>query len=211
MASPAIVPRRVFASPAFKAARGEEGIESVESATPAGAFFAALAVFNAETRLDMGRLAEQIGVAKATLYRWTCSREQLLGDVLRYLSERALARADEQAGDRRGQERVLEVFRVFVSGVASSGPLRYLVRNETRLALRILTARGGPVQSTVVAWLGELLRSEQKRGTLELRAPAPTLAYAITRVTEGFVYNDLAGDIDPDIDSAMAIVTVLTD
>ena len=35
----------------------------------------------------MGRLASELGIAKATLYRWTGSREQLIGEVLSYLYE----------------------------------------------------------------------------------------------------------------------------
>lgn len=35
----------------------------------------------------MGRLANEPGTAKATLYRWTGPREQLLADVLTLLEE----------------------------------------------------------------------------------------------------------------------------
>jgi hypothetical protein len=48
-----------------------------------------------------------------------------------------------------------------------------------------------------------------RRGSLTLRAPAPDLAYAMLKVTEGFIYSDPVAEIEPDIDAASGIVRLL--
>ena len=54
-----------------------------------------------------------------------------------------------------------------------------------------------------------LLEEEQHRGLLTLRAPAADLAYAMLKVTEGFIYADPVAEIEPDIDAASGIVRLL--
>lgn len=177
--------------------------------TPADAFRAAVKAFEDGRRLDMGRLASQLGIAKATLYRWTGPREQLIGEVLSYLSERGWRQALAAATELEGAERVLTVARHFLDTVVAFEPLRRFVENETPLAFRVLTVRGGAVEGTVSRQIAEMLEEERKRGTLTLRAPAVDLAYAATKVSEGFLYSDPLANIDPDIDAAMGIIRLL--
>jgi hypothetical protein len=70
---------------------------------------------------------------------------------------------------------------------------------------------GGLVQSTVVERLAELLDEEAANGSIALRAPAGDLAYAMTRIIEGFIYNDAITDSGPDVDNAVRIVCLLVD
>ena len=49
--------------------------------TPAAAFARARELFRSGSKLDMGALAAELGIARATLYRWTGDRDKLLGDV----------------------------------------------------------------------------------------------------------------------------------
>jgi AcrR family transcriptional regulator len=201
--------RRAEPSPALAAVRRQDAGDSVARPTPADAFRAAVATVTAPRRLDMGRLAAELGVSKATLYRWTGTREQLLAEVVRYQAETVLDRADRATADRRGVERIVEILRAFVTATAASPTIRFLVRNEPHVAMRILTQRGGLVQVAMLDRLVAVLEAEQRRGALTLRAPAPTLAYAMIRVTEGFVYREAGDDIDPDVEDAVAIVRLL--
>jgi hypothetical protein len=77
----------------------------------------------------------------------------------------------------------------------------------TRKRLRL-----GELQVGIRA-LSELRRQRGQRlllrGSLTLRAPTATLAYAITKATEGFIYSDPVAKIDPDIDAAMSIIRLL--
>jgi AcrR family transcriptional regulator len=179
--------------------------------TPADAFRAAVKAFEDGPRLDMGRLASQLGIAKATLYRWTGSREQLIGEVLSFLSEQGWTQARAATDELEGVERVLAVARHFLDTVVAFDPLRRFVENETPLAFRVLTMRTGAVEGTVIRQIAEVLEEERQKGSLTLRAPAVDLAYASTKVSEGFIYSDPVADINPDIDAALGIIRLLYD
>src|ERR1700691_703680 len=50
--------------------------------TAAAACARARELFARGERIDMARLADDLGVARTTLYRWTGDRDQLISDVL---------------------------------------------------------------------------------------------------------------------------------
>lgn len=196
-------------SRAYRELRGEE--EGRVRAVPAAAFRAALRMFIDGPRLDMGKLAEQLEISKATLYRWTGPREQLLSEILYYLGEQALEIGRDAAAGRDGQARIEALVRGYVEAIVEFEPLRRFVRSETPLAFRILTTRGGLVQSAAAAGIAAVVEEEAAKGTIDLRAPTADLAYAMIRIIEGFIYNDAMADIDTDIESAVRIVCLLTD
>lgn len=190
--------------------REEDGLGEVR-VVPAEAFRAALRTFIKEPRLDMGELAAELGISKATLYRWTGSREQLLSEVLNHLGEQAVSIGLEASAGLKGPARVEAFCRAFVGAIVNFEPLRRFVRKETPLAFRILTTRGGLVQTTVARRIAEVLEQESAAGSLTLRAPSPDLAYAMTRIIEGFIYNDAMADMDTDVETAVRIVCLLVD
>jgi AcrR family transcriptional regulator len=178
--------------------------------TPADAFQAAVDAFQRGPRLDMVRLAGELGVSKATLYRWTGSREQLIGEVLAYLAAGAYSEARAAAADTPdGTEYWVAVTRHFMSAIVAFEPLRRFVREETPLAFRVLTMRGSVVQATVVRRTAQMLEEAQRRGAPALRAPAPDLAYAMTKVGEGFIYSDPVANVEPDVEAAIGIMRLL--
>ena len=201
-------PQAVQRSRAYLATREEDAGRAPRAATPATAFRAALRMFVREPRLDMGRLAAELGIAKATLYRWTGGREQLIAEVLAYFSEDGFDQALEQTKHLHGAPRVITCIRQYMQTIVSFAPLRRFLQNETPLALRILTTRGGAPQTSAVRRIADVLETEQQNG-LQLRAPVDLLAYAITRIAEGFIYNEALADIDPDVDAAIEIIRLL--
>ena len=180
--------------------------------TPADAFQAAVSAFQRGQRLDMVRLAGELGVSKATLYRWTGSREQLIGEVLAYLAAGAYNQARAATDDKRdGTEYWVGVTRHFMSAIVAFEPLRRFVREETPLAFRVLTMRGSIVQATVVRVTAQMLEEAQRRGAPALRAPAADLAYAMTKVGEGFIYSEPVANVKPDVEAAIGIMRLLLD
>jgi AcrR family transcriptional regulator len=157
----------------------------------------------------MRALAAELGVSRATLYRWTGPREQLISDVVSSLSDDVFAKAKRDTAHLSGAERLLAVFRLHVQALVSAPALQAFLRNATHAALRILTARGGSVQPRTVARLAELYREEQAAGTFHPRADPDVLAYAVVRITEGFVYNDAIVAVEPAVEQAGAIVALL--
>jgi AcrR family transcriptional regulator len=193
---------------ALRDARGG-GPDLKSRATPAAAFRAARRTFLRCERLDMRALALELGISRATLYRWTGDRDQLLSDVLWSLSDDVFEQAKQATAHLRGTERLLGVFRHHVQALIDARPLHVFLRHETHAALRILTARDGLVQPRTVQRLAELYRAEQEAGSFYPPVDVETLAYAVVRVTEGFIYNDAVAAVEPELERAAAIVSLL--
>jgi len=203
-----IVEPPVEGSVALRAAR-DRGELTQTRTTPAAAFRAARRMYLQGRRLDMQALAAELGISRATLYRWTGYREQLLADVLWSLSDDIFERAKADHPEHTGVERLLAIFRQHVGALVQAEPLRIFLKQETHAALRILTSRDGGVQPRTVWKLAELYREEQEAGAFAPRVDPESLAYAVVRVTEGFIYNDALLAVEPEVERAAAIVALL--
>jgi AcrR family transcriptional regulator len=181
------------------------GIEPPEEIPPE-IFESALSTFLAQRRLDMRALAGELGIGRATLYRKVGTRDRLLGEVIWYLTRRALARAAQAARRRHGAERVVATVEAFMTFVHAQPALRRLLEAEPEAALRILTSKEGPVQQGVVDALERLLSDEEAAGRLHLTIDRPTLAFIIVRIGESFLYADVIADLEPDVPSAVEMV-----
>src|ERR1700722_20138100 len=67
------------------------------------AFRVARRWFQAGRRIEMQELAAELGVNRATLFRWVGSRDDLLGEILWSLAEPTLTAALETAGGSGAQ------------------------------------------------------------------------------------------------------------
>lgn len=65
------------------------------------------------------------------------------------------------------------------------------------------------MQPRTVAALTELYREEAIYGAFRPHADLASLAYAVVRVTEGFIYNDAIAAVEPAVDRAVSIVSLL--
>lgn len=173
---------------------------------PPEIFEAAVRTFVEQRRLDMRALAAELGMGRATLYRKVGNRDRLLGEVIWFLTRRALLRAIEQAGDRTGPDRVVTVADAFMSFVSEQPDLRRFLEAEPEAALRILTSKEGPVQQGILDAQERLLAQEEERGALKLSIDRSTLAYVIVRVGESFLYADVIADNEPDVRAAVEVV-----
>ena len=90
---------------------------------------------------------------------------------------------------RRGPSALLECFDRFNREVSETRALGVLLAQEQERALRILISSAGPVQPRMVALIEKLLTDEIEAGAFAPASP-PTLAYAIVRLAESFIYND---------------------
>jgi AcrR family transcriptional regulator len=202
-------PSSLAGSLALREARAVAPELTRSSSTPAAAFHAARRMFLQGRRLDMQALAAELQVSRATLYRWTGHREQLLADVLWSLSDDIFERARADHPEHSGTGRLLAIFRQHAGELVRARPLHVFLQQETHAALRILTSRDGGVQARTVWKLAQLYQEEQRAGGFEPRADVASLAYAVVRVTEGFIYNDAIVAIEPQVERAAAIVALL--
>jgi len=158
---------------------------------------AARAQFVAGRRVDVTIIARDLRLGRATIYRWFGSRDRLLADVVATELETLVSRARDEV-DEHGAAGLLEVFDRVNRRIAGSEALRRFVERERAAALRLLTASDGGVQSRSVAAVAELIAAEAAAGRYEPPADPQTLAYAIVRLAEAFLYNDAAFGIRGD-------------
>jgi AcrR family transcriptional regulator len=158
--------------------------------TPPDVLRAARRRFLRGERVDMNELAQELGIGRATLYRWVGSRDQLLGEVLWSLAELGLAQARAEAKGR-GAAWVLAVYTRFGDRIVELEPLRRFVRAEPECALRVMTSKASPLQRRVVDTFRDILVEAQQRKGLRLRFDPETLAFVMVRVAESFLWTDL--------------------
>ncbi|HTU96861.1 MAG TPA: QsdR family transcriptional regulator [Solirubrobacteraceae bacterium] len=158
---------------------------------------AARAQFMAGDRVDLTIVARDLGLGRATIYRWFGSRERLLAEVIADESE-VLIRRHRRDVRRRGVQGLLAVFDRINRSLARSMPLRRFVEQEGASALRLLTSSDGAVQCRSVTLITEMIEAEVAAGRFDPPADPATLAYAIVRLCEAFLYNDAAFGIRGD-------------
>jgi len=176
--------------------------------TPADALQAARRRFLRGERVDMNDLAQELGIGRATLYRWVGSRDRLLGEVLWSLAELGLAQSRAEATGR-GAAWVLAVYRRFGDLIVGLEPLRHFVKSEPECALRVMTSKASPLQRRVVDTFRDVLVEAQKTRGLKLRLDPETLAFAMVRIAESFLWTDLITGGTPDLAKAQEVTEVL--
>jgi AcrR family transcriptional regulator len=176
---------------------------------PREIFDAALRIILECSRLDMRSLAAQLHIGRATLYRKVGSRDQLLGEVLWFLTRLEIAGALAEVGELAGSGRIVALVDAFMRRVHGRPPLRRLLDAEPEIALRILTSKHGPVQRGTIDVVRRLLDEEEARGELRLTIDADTLAYVIVRIGETFLYADVIAGHAVEIDQATEVITRL--
>jgi AcrR family transcriptional regulator len=165
-------------------------------------------------RVDVQAIAAELGLGRATIYRWFGSRERLIGEVLNRaydgLVEAACARAKGLGGPR-----LLDIFDRLNRSLADAPALRQFVEQEREVALRIITSTGGIAQPHNVARIVALIEDEVRAGNYEPPVDPGTLGYAIVRLAEAFLFNDasMRSDVDRlrEVEAAILGVSVRSD
>jgi AcrR family transcriptional regulator len=155
--------------------------------------------FLAGRRIELRALADRLGLSRTTLYRWFGTREELIGEVLAARIETIL-RAARRRARGSGARALLATFDAVNREIASSAPLRAYLAQEGRSALRVLTGSDGIVQPRVVAAVRALIEDEVGAGDFRPPTSAGTLAYAVVRLAEAFLYNDATPAVSGDVD-----------
>jgi hypothetical protein len=91
-----------------------------------------------------------------------------------------------------GVDGLLETFDRINRALSRAPAVRKFVDQERLSALRLLTSSSGQVQPRAVACVTAMIEDEVDAGSYEPTADPETLAYAIVRLAEAFLYNDAA-------------------
>jgi AcrR family transcriptional regulator len=178
-------------------------------AIPAPIFAAALDTFLAGQRLDMRSLARRTGVARATLYRRVGNREQLLDQVLWWRARRLLAAQVRASAHLTGTDRLTAVIGGVLRAIGADRPVRMFLESEPETALRVLTGSRSTVHQGMAAALENLIDLERGHGAFDASLDTPTLAFAIIRVADGFLYSGVIADRAPGIGRAVIVIEAL--
>jgi AcrR family transcriptional regulator len=142
-------------------------------------------------RVDLTIVARDLGLGRATIYRWFGSRERVLGEVIAQELDELITRKRREVR-RRGVHGLLEVFDRVNRSLSHSSALRTFLEQERDSAMRLLTSSEGVVLPRAVSRIADLITAEVAAGRYESPAEPATLAYAITRLAEAYLYNDAA-------------------
>jgi AcrR family transcriptional regulator len=159
-------------------------------------------------RIDVQGIAGELGLGRATIYRWFGSREGLIGHVLVQAAE-PLLDAARAAARGSGGPALLDTFDRFNRGLAEAVSLRQFVEQERDTALRIITSGGGVVQPRIVARITEVIEAEVRTGAYDPPVEPSTLGYAIVRLAEAFLFNDAAAGMRGDVDRLREVEAAL--
>jgi AcrR family transcriptional regulator len=176
---------------------------------PAEIFAAAVAAYESGQRLDMQSLARRLGVGRATLYRRAGNREQLLDEVIWWRARHLLVGQVHATAAMTGVARIAAVIGGVLRAAERDRPLHAFLESDPEAALRILTGTRSMVQRGMAGTLEKLIDLEHGRGGFEADLDTPTLAYAIVRISEGFLYADVIADRSPDIGRAITVIEAL--
>ncbi|WP_328399826.1 QsdR family transcriptional regulator [Nocardia sp. NBC_00403] len=177
------------------------------AATQQQVLAAASAQFLASERVDVQAIAAELGLSRATIYRWFGSRDGLLGAVM--VSEfNRLVEAARSRSVGTGARRVLWMLDRVARWLARNEPYRYFIATEQATAGRIITTSDGPVQPKVVATVADLIDAAVAEG-YENRVDTPTFAYALVRLIEAFLYQDAVTGIRGDVDRLRDVLMVI--
>lgn len=156
----------------------------------------------------MQELASELGVNRATLFRWVGSRDDLLAEILWSLAEPTLSMAVDGAPGH-GATRIVSIMDRFATMLDEADYFREFLRREPERALRILTTRASTVQQRLVDAVETLVGEEITRGHLHSPLPSHDLAYLIVRIVESFLYADIITNEQPDITKAQQAISAL--
>jgi AcrR family transcriptional regulator len=160
-------------------------------------------------RVDVQAIAAELGLGRTTIYRWFGSREELIGEAV-FRAAEPLIDAARGGARGRGGAALLDTFDRLNRSFAEAPALRTFVEQEREVALRIITSSAGNFQPRMVARIATLIENEVRAGAYEPPVEPPTLAYAIVRLAEAFLFNDagMRSDVDRLRDVEAAILGV---
>jgi AcrR family transcriptional regulator len=159
-------------------------------------------------RVDVQAIAAELGLGRATIYRWFGSREKLLGEVIIRATEPVLAEARAGLAGKGGPG-LLDTFDRFNRALADAPALRAFVEQERDTSLRIIASGAGIVQPRIVELITGLITEEVEAGTYRPPVEPSVLGYAIVKLAQAFLLNDAVVGIRGDVDRLREVEAAL--
>jgi AcrR family transcriptional regulator len=199
-----------FDRPTLAYEQAMDGAEHVKPRpTPAGAFERAREFIRAGKRIDMVALAADLGVSRATLYRWTGDRERLLADAVWAEAHMIANHILHHHRAKTGLSRIQAVCVDFLAYFGNNDAVNAFLRHERDTGLELLTWVNGGFRPRLISWIGDLIQGEIDAGRYRPPAEPELLADGIVTIGERFLHHGGDPDVSPDPVSAGCMIALL--
>ena len=182
--------------------------EEPQRVTPLDALAAARRMWLADQRIDMGALATELGISRATLYNWVGDRERLIAEVLWSIADATLRRA-RTAARGTGASYLADVNARYLGALAGFEPNRRFIERDPEFALGVLASKRTAFQQRIIDTQCELIEEQMRDAGYIPPLDPPTLAYVVVRIAESFIFNPVITGGEPDLDKAIEAARVL--
>jgi len=162
----------------------------------------------ARERIDIGKLAAELGIGRATAFRWIGSKEALLGEILWSFYKPTLE-AVLAATPARGAELVATITAKAMRAILGSTPMRSWLEQDPEHSLRVVTSETGVVQVRTLAFVQAVIEREIADGYLKPELDAQTLSLLVIRISTSFLYSDLTCGREPSVEAAYTAIRIL--
>ena len=166
-------------------------------------------IFLSTGTLEMRALARELGIGRATLYRWNRGREELLSEVLLSLALANLRRVERDVDTPPGALRVAQVHDLHIRRISGNASFRSFIRSEPEVASRVLLEAGGRVHLGVTEALADFLRRQERESTWRAPLGVDTFAKVVSRMAETYIYADLIARGAPEPESADLVLRLM--
>lgn len=173
--------------------------KSVSKATPMDAFLLAKKYWLNCQRLNLGSMAEELGVSRATLFRWIGNKDLLMGEIIWSVYKPTVLHIRDECKSE-GVDYVVDVFREVNKKVFSSKPFRHFLMSDGQYALSIISSKNSAFHARMVSINTELLQREVDRGHIKPYMSINSMSYFMVRIGESCTFSEMILDQEPDLE-----------
>lgn len=164
--------------------------------------------FLAGERIELGQMAQELGVSRVTLHRWVGTRDALIVQVVWPLTQGTLEREWANVESLPGV-RVPRLVGGYLRANLFQGPAQRFLLEENERAMRIFTLASYGYQPLLLAAVRRYLNEDVQAGRLTPHLSLDELAYATLRIAESFAYLPTITGQAPDADGAQRVLEAL--
>lgn len=167
--------------------------------TPLDAFELAKKHWLLTQKLNVGELAEELGVSRATLFRWIGNKDLLMGEIMWSLYKPTVMKVRQEAPGE-GVDYVVNVFREVNTQILNSQPMRAWLSADGQYAVSILSSKSSHFHSRMVELNTELLKQEAEKGSIHPAMNIDSLSFFMCRIGNSCVFSEMILGHEPELD-----------
>jgi len=175
---------------------------------PANAYALARKKYLAGERIDLGQMADELGINRVTLYRWVGTRDGLILEVIWRLTEQTLNQEWQKFIDLQGP-RVPALLVGFLRASWSHPGGRHFLMTENERLMRLTTIASNGYQPRFLAAVRYYLSLDIEAGRVSSNIGLDDLAFVCVRIAESYQYRPTIDQSPFDGDVAERVLTAL--